>query len=78
MLDSDKSLDISDITTPTQIIWGSEDNITPLRQGKKMHELLKNSELTVKEGWRHSHYLKSTDELAKEIAKKVKKLDGKN
>ncbi len=74
MLESDKQLDISDIQTPTRIVWGSDDNITPLRQGQKMHELLKNSTLTVKDGWRHSHYLKSTEELAKEIAKQLKEL----
>ena len=76
MLDSDKALDIAKVTTPTQIIWGSDDNITPLRQGKKMHELLPHSELTVKDGWRHSHYLVSTEELAEEIADKFVKLTG--
>ena len=77
MLDSDKNLDISKVTTPAQIIWGSDDNITPVRQGKKMHELLKNSQLTIKEGWRHSRYLVSTEELAQEIADKFNKLGGK-
>lgn len=77
MLDSDKNLDISKVTTPAQIIWGSDDNITPVRQGKKMHELLKNSQLTIKEGWRHSHYLVSCEELAQEIADKFNKLGGK-
>ena len=77
MIESDKQLDIAKVTTPTQIIWGSDDNITPLRQGKKIHELIKGSELTVKEGWRHSHYLVSTKELANEIADKFKKLGGK-
>ena len=77
MIESDKLLDIAKVTTPTQIIWGSDDNITPLRQGKKIHELIKDSELTVKEGWRHSRYLVSTKELADEIADKFKKLGGK-
>jgi len=76
MIESDKLLDIAKVTTPTQIIWGSDDNITPLRQGKKMHELINGSELTVKDGWRHSHYLVSTSELADEIADKFKKLGG--
>ncbi|MBR6134142.1 alpha/beta hydrolase [Candidatus Saccharibacteria bacterium] len=74
MLDSDKNLDISGITTKTMLVWGSDDHMTPLRQGKKMHELLKNSKLTVKEGWRHSHYLKSTKETADEIAKQYEEL----
>ena len=77
MIESDKQLDIAKVTTPTQIIWGSDDNITPLRQGQKIHELIKGSELTVKDGWRHSRYLVSTKELADEIADKFKKLGGK-
>ena len=76
MIDSDKTLDISKVTTKAQIIWGSDDQTTPLRQGQKMHELLPNSELTVKKGWRHSHYLVSSSELAEEIAKQFKILQG--
>lgn len=79
MLDSDKDLDISLVKTPTAIVWGDEDQITPLRQGRKMHELIKGSTLTVKEGWRHSHYLRSVSELASEIAKQYKTLtEGKS
>lgn len=74
MINSDKMLDLAKVTTPAQIIWGEADTTTPLRQGEKMHALLKNSELTIKPGWRHSHYLVSTKELAEEIADKFKKL----
>lgn len=77
MLTSDKTLDISGITTPAQIIWGSDDNITPPRQGKKMHALLINSSLTIKEGWRHSRYLVDADELAAEISEKYQLLTKK-
>lgn len=77
MLTSDKILDIAKVTTRAQIIWGSDDQITPLRQGKKMHALLKNSELDVKDGWRHSYYLVDTAELAKVIAEKYNKLTKK-
>ena len=72
MLDSDKVLDISQITTKTQMIWGTDDQMTPLRQGEKMHKLLKNSKLTIKEGWRHSHYLRDIKATAAEIAKQYK------
>ena len=74
MLDSDKVLDISGITTKTRMIWGTDDQMTPLRQGQKMHEQLKNSKLTVKDGWRHSHYLQSIEETAAEIVKQYKEL----
>ncbi len=74
MINSDKTLDITKVTTRAEIIWGEDDPITPLRQGKKMHELLPNSNLTTKPGWRHSHYLVSISELAAEIADKFQKL----
>lgn len=74
MINSDKALDITKVTTRAEIIWGEDDPITPLRQGKKMHGLLPNSNLTTKPGWRHSHYLVSTSELAAEIADKFQKL----
>ncbi len=74
MINSDKTLDITKVTTRAEIIWGEDDQTTPLRQGKKMHELLPNSNLTTKPGWRHSHYLVSTPELAAEIADKFQKL----
>lgn len=77
MLDSDKKLDIARVKTPTAIIWGGDDQVTPVRQGRKIHELIEGSTLTIKEGWRHSHYLVSTDELAAEIAKNYKRLTEK-
>ncbi len=77
MLTSDKTLDISGITTPTQIIWGSDDDITPPRHGRKMHELLENSEFDLKDGWRHSRYLVDAQELADVIAEKYNKLTKK-
>ncbi len=76
MINSDKTLDISKVTTKAYIVWGEDDQTTPLRQGKKMHEQLPNSKLTTKPGWRHSHYLVSSSELAAEIAKQYKELVG--
>lgn len=75
MINSDKTLDITKVLTPAQIIWGEDDQTTPLRQGKKMHELLPNSELVTKPGWRHSHYLVSTSELAAEIKAQLVRLE---
>jgi pimeloyl-ACP methyl ester carboxylesterase len=74
MINSDRMLDMTKVTTRAEIIWGEDDQTTPLRQGKKMHGLLPNSELTTKPGWRHSHYLVSTSELAAEIKKELTKL----
>jgi pimeloyl-ACP methyl ester carboxylesterase len=74
MIMSDKQLDPSSITTPTQIIWGANDTVTPLRQGKKLHQQIKNSKLIVKQSWPHSPYLKTPEQLAAVIAKSTKEL----
>jgi len=42
------------IKTPTLIIWGREDNVTPLSDGKLMHNLIKNSKLEIISEARHS------------------------
>ena len=76
MLDSDRRLDVSLVRTPTAIIWGADDQITPLRQGKKLHAGIQGSSLSVREGWRHSHYLVSAEELADEIARNYHQIGG--
>ena len=45
MLDSDKKLDMTKVTTPATILWGKMDNVTPPRQAAVMHRHLKNSEI---------------------------------
>jgi len=74
MIESDKQLDPSKITTPTHIIWGAADTITPLKHGKKLHQSIKNSKFIVKEDWPHAPYLETPEELAKVIAESVKEL----
>ncbi len=68
VIDSDKALRI-DSKLPARIIWGEEDQITPLRQGKRIHQGLRNSHLTIKKQWGHSPYLKTPKELADQILK---------
>ncbi len=74
MLESDKHLDASAISTKTEIIWGEDDDITPPRMGKQLHKELKNSKLKIMPGWRHSRYLVDVDDLANEIAKSYENL----
>lgn len=71
MLDSDKNLDISKVTTPTVILWGRQDNVTPPRQGEKMQTLLPNSTITFYEKWTHAPYIMDPKGLARAIAKNV-------
>jgi pimeloyl-ACP methyl ester carboxylesterase len=52
---------------PVQIVWGSEDRITPLSQGEKMHRLVPQSQLDVIQGCGHL----APGQCATEIGPKV-------
>ncbi len=69
MLDSDKDLDISKVTTPAVILWGKQDTVTPPRQGEKMQQLLPNSTITFYENWTHAPYIVDAKGLARAITK---------
>ena len=69
MLDSDKFLDISKVTVPTTIVWGEADTITPLRQGKKMHEEIAGSTIITRKNWTHAPYIVDPEGLASVITK---------
>lgn len=73
MLDSDKKLDLAKITTPTSIIWGLADNVTPPRQAEIMHEKIAGSTLDMHAGWAHAPYITHPADLAKAILKAYKK-----
>ena len=67
MLDSDKKLDITKVTTPATILWGKQDTVTPPRQGLKMHHALKNSTIKFYDNWTHAPYICDPEGLAKAI-----------
>ena len=69
MLDSDKKLDIKKVKTPTTILWGEKDTITPLRQGEKMHELIEGSDFQSYKNWTHAPYIVDPSGLARAINK---------
>lgn len=46
-----------DIKVPVKLIWGSEDNFTPLSDAKIMHKKIQNSELVYYEGAGHYSYM---------------------
>jgi pimeloyl-ACP methyl ester carboxylesterase len=54
LLNSDKNLNISQISIPTLIIWGANDKITPLSDGIQLSRLIKNSRLEIISEARHS------------------------
>ena len=74
MLDSDKVLDSKKVTTPTTIIWGETDNVTPLRQGEKMHQQIAGSEFITRKNWNHAPYIMDPTGLAKVIISTLNKV----
>lgn len=67
LIQSDMSLSLSKISVPTLIIWGENDKTLPLRDGKKMHELIKNSTLQIIKGARHAPQFTHAEEVGKII-----------
>ncbi len=65
LIDSDDSLNLSEINTEISIFWGSEDKITPLRDGVHMQHELPNSVLHIIEGARHSPQFTNINELSR-------------
>jgi len=74
MLSSDKKLDISTVTTKTDIIWGQKDNVTPPRQAHKMAGRLPHAELEFFDDWNHAPYINHPKELTEAIVKILNKL----
>ena len=54
LINSDRFLKFGNITIPTLIIWGKNDKIISLSDGKLMNELIKGSKLYIVENARHS------------------------
>lgn len=67
MLESDKNLDFSKVTTPTLILWGKKDTVTPPRQATKMYEALPNADLKFYANWTHAPYISDPEGLARAI-----------
>lgn len=49
------------INLPALILWGEKDRSTPLRDGLKMYQLIKNSRLVVLEGVGHAPHIKTPE-----------------
>lgn len=57
------------ITTKTIIIWGNKDIDTPLKDGKYLHKIIKNSTLIVFNNSNHFSYIDNYNEILKIIKK---------
>lgn len=67
LISGDLTSQLSKITTPTLIIWGERDTYTPLSDGRRMHNLIKNSQLYIVKGAKHSPQFTHAEEVCKRI-----------
>ena len=67
MINSDLQENYKDINIPTLLIWWENDTYTPLVDGQKIHNLIKNSKLVIIKDVRHGIHLQKPDELVKVI-----------
>lgn len=74
MLESDKKLDLSAVKTPTSILWGKQDTVTPPRQGLAMHRQIKNSTIKLYDNWTHAPYICDPNGLAHAIYDTLKEI----
>ena len=72
MLESDKNLVLAKVTTPTSILWGEDDNVTPPRHAHILKRKLVDSTLSIHSGWNHAPYISDPSGLAKAILKELK------
>lgn len=56
-INEDLTNDAKKVTQPTLLIWGEEDNETPLRQAHVLNKQIKNSQLEILEGGGHFVFL---------------------
>ena len=74
MIDSDKQLDLTKVTTPTSILWGRADTVTPPRQAAVIHQTIPGSTLKLYNDWTHAPYLSHPQELEKAIVEALKEV----
>ena len=76
VLDSDRYLDITKVETPTLILWGKKDTVTPPKHATMIYERLPRAELKFYPEWTHAPYIADPEGLARALItflRKVKK-----
>jgi pimeloyl-ACP methyl ester carboxylesterase len=58
---------LSNISLPTGIFWGEEDTMTPLSDGKLMHERIKGSTFITFPGVRHRVHRERAEAIGKTV-----------
>lgn len=66
-LDEDLKPVLTGVQTPTLIVWGTDDKMTPIRDAHVFHDNIKRSKLVVFEGGKHGLNLQMPDKLANTV-----------
>lgn len=69
VINEDLSGDAVQVATPTLLVWGEDDIVTPVSEGKKFKQLLRNSELHILSEAGHFVHQQKTEEVAALIKK---------
>lgn len=72
IIDEDLTSEIPKINIPTLIIWGGNDQETPLADGEKIHRAIEGSKLILFPNAGHFSYLDEQERFCKEIEKFAK------
>lgn len=67
LITTDMKNQLHQIKTPTLIIWGEDDRVTPLADGIVMHKLIRGSEMKIINGARHSPQFTHPERVVKII-----------
>ncbi|MFB6212216.1 MAG: alpha/beta fold hydrolase [Candidatus Magasanikbacteria bacterium] len=69
IIEEDLEIHAQKITTPTLLIWGQDDQITPISKGRKLSRLIENSKLKTIEDSGHFIHEDKPEEVLKSIKK---------
>ena len=67
VVNEDSECDAAAIRVPTLVIWGSEDKDTPLYMCRRLHSLIKDSEVILLKGAGHFSYLERSEHCSRII-----------
>ena len=67
MINSDRELSLEAVATPTTILWGKLDAVTPPSDAEKLNEKLPSSTLKFYANWRHAPYIDDPAGLARAL-----------
>jgi len=64
MLQADQTMNFQAVRVPTTIIWGRDDAITPIKDGRKLEKSIANAKLFTVDNARHAPFFSHPDEVA--------------